>query len=279
MKLCMSQITTLPLKLEDDLPAFSAAGFRNIELSIEKVDRYIDEHSIQQLVDLLASLELHASGAIGLAPSGPALLLARGEAWNSYLPTLQSQFELCSKLGIEQIGIGADASKWLEDDKWHDNAVRNIREAASIADDYGLRIGLEFMSLGTPVGPFVLDNLRETRELVERVGHSAVGYNVDFFHHYRSGGTVAELRAVKASDLVSVHVTDVTAGEMSALTDSDRLLPGEGVAPVRDYRDALREAGYQDYWVLELLNEELWQREPGDVARLGKEAMERFASE
>lgn len=278
MKICMSEITTLPLPLSEDLPAFAKAGFRAVELSIDKTNRFIASSSLERLVGLLSDLEMTATGAIGLAPQGPALLLARGATFDDYLKLLREQFELCRALGIAQIGIGADASKWRDEEVWQPGAVANVKRAAEMAADNGIRIGLEFMSLGAPIGPFILDTLAETKAMVGEVDHPAVGYNIDFFHHYRGGGNVEELATADPARIIGVHVTDVGPRERQALGDGDRVLPGDGVLPVMDYRDALIAAGYDGYWVLELLNEALWKRDAVIVAEMGKRAMDQFAS-
>jgi sugar phosphate isomerase/epimerase len=278
MKIAMSQITTMPWPLGTDLPAFAKAGFRAVELQIDKVNRFVADSSVEALLDLLGELSLKPSGAIGLAPAGPALLLARGETFSAYLKSLRTQFELCRAIGLDQIGIGADATKWKSEENWQRQAVTNIREAARIADDLGVRIGLEFMSLGAPVGPFILDTLAETRELVAEADRSTVGYNLDFFHHYRSGGTIEELQTINPAELLGVHVTDVGPGDKATLGDGDRVLPGDGVAPVLGYRDALLGAGYEGYWTLELLNEPLWKLDPGEASRLGMASMQAFTA-
>jgi sugar phosphate isomerase/epimerase len=278
MKISMSQITTMPLPLVDDLPAFAAAGFDAVELQIDKVNRFVATSSVAALVDMLTKLGLKPTGAIGLAPSGPALLLSRGDEFKIYLGSLRLQIELCRQLGLDQIGIGADASKWKADDSWQTNAVSNVREAAKVADDNGVRIGLEFMSLGAPIGPFILDTLAETRKLVSDVDRPAVGYNIDLFHHYRGGGTVGELHTINPRDVVGIHVTDVGPGDKASLGDGDRVLPGEGVAPVLAYRDALLGVGYTGYWTLELLNEKLWTMDPNEASKLGMASMQAFAA-
>lgn len=269
MKLSISEITTLPSSLEDDVAAFSAAGFTAVELSLEKVGRYLATHSIEEMKRLLEQSGLTPNGAIGLAPSGPALLLSRGESFETYVEALREQLALCRTLGIKQIGIGADSAKWITEDDWMPGAIRNLRVAAAMAAEADMRIGLEFMSLDEPIGPFVLSSLEEARRIVDRVGSDSIGINIDYFHHYRSGGTVTELAAVPGTEIVDVHVTDVNGMPRHELGDGDRVLPGDGVLPLDAYRDAIMSTGYNGYWVLELLNEALWQKPPAEAARLG----------
>ena len=278
MKIAISQITTLPADLEVDLPAFAQAGFTAVELSLEKVNRFVAKKSIPALQEMLAELGLNAIGAIGLAPSGPALLLSRGTEFQSYFRSLKDQLALCRALGINQIGIGADASKWMGEDNWRAGAINNVKLAAELANDFGMRIGLEFMSLDVPIGPFVLDSLVSTQQITEVVAHPAIGINIDFFHHYRSGGSVEQLSKLTETQVVDVHVTDLAGGKILHLDDGARLLPGNGVLPLSQYRDAILATGYKGYWTLELLNKDLWSREVAETARLAADAMTSFAS-
>lgn len=278
MKIAISQITTLPADLELDLPAFARAGFTATELSLEKVNRFVAKKSIAALREMLVRLGLKAVSAIGLAPSGPALLLSRGSEFQAYFKSLKEQLALCRALDIDQIGLGADASKWALEDKWQAGAVKNVKLAAQLADDFSMRIGLEFMNLDAPIGPFVLDSLASTQQITEAVAHPAIGINLDFFHHYRSGGSVRELSKLEGQKIVNVHVTDVAEGQIQDLADSDRILPGEGVLPLEDYREAILATGYDGYWTLELLNKDLWLRDARDTAQLGADAMARFAA-
>jgi hypothetical protein len=100
VKIAISQITTLPADLDADLPAFAQAGFTSVELSLEKINRFIAKKSVTALQEMLAELGLNASGAIGLAPAGPALLLSRGTEFHSYIRSLEEQLVLCCALGI-----------------------------------------------------------------------------------------------------------------------------------------------------------------------------------
>jgi sugar phosphate isomerase/epimerase len=278
MRTGISQLTTYPSETEADLAAYCAAGFRAVELSLEKVERFLAAHSVDALRDLLDRHGLVASAAIGLAPSGPALLLSQRTARDDYFTSLRSQLELCRALRIPVLGIGADASRWMESDRWRPGAVENLRRAADMADGHGVRLAIESLSLDPPIGPFVLDSLRATLDLLDAAGDPRLGLSIDFFHHYRSGGTAAELAGLAATEIANVHVTDVKAGPLAALGDADRVLPGEGAAPVAAYRDAILSTGYDGYWTLELLNPDLWRLDPAEAAALSAAAMQRFTS-
>jgi sugar phosphate isomerase/epimerase len=161
----------------------------------------------------------------------------------------------------------------MREDNWQAGAIKNVKVAAELANDFGMRIGLEFMSLDVPIGPFVLDSLVSTQQITEAVAHPAIGINIDFFHHYRSGGSVQQLSELTGTQIVDVHVTDVAGGKSLPLDDGARVLPGKGILPLSEYREAILATGNKGYWTLELLNEDLWSREVAETAQLAADAM------
>lgn len=276
MKLAISEITTLPSDLDTDLQAFSATGWSAIELSIEKADRFLADRDTSALRARLDAHGLKAVAAIGLAPKGPGLMLARGPEAEEVLASVERQLRMCADLGIPCLGIGADPARDAFDG-WEEGAAGNFRAAGDLAAGLGVTIGVESLSLSPPVGPFLLETLAETQAFVERIGHPSVGINFDVFHFIRSGGTVEDIARVGSGRIVHVHMCDLP--EMARLDweDSHRVMPGDGVLDLDAIRTALLDLGYDGYWALELLNEDYWKQDPAEVARKGLDAMQRFA--
>jgi len=278
LKISISEITTLPADLETDVQAFAAAGWPAIELSLEKAGAYLVRHSLAALKALLADAALKPVAAIGLAPTGPGLLLARGHDFGAYMASLERQILMCEALAIPCLGIGADPTRNAGTADWRTGAIENTRRAGDLARAHGVTIGIEALSLDPPVGPFLLESLPETRAFVELVDHPAIRLNFDTFHFLRSGGTLGDIATLKPGQVVHVHVSDLPDMPREQWEDSHRLMPGDGVTPLRAIRDALIGLGYDGFWALELLNEDYWKGEPAAVARIGKAAMERFAA-
>jgi 2-keto-myo-inositol isomerase len=276
VKISISEITTLKASLEADLEAFAAAGWDALELSIEKADAYLAAHTLAELKALLANHGLKAVAAIGLAPKGPGVFLARGADFGAYMESLKRQVLMCENLAIPFLGIGADPARGVTGKDWVDGAVANVRVAADFAREHGITIGIESLSLGPPIGPFLLESLNETRAFVEKVDHPAVGINFDVFHFIRSGGTVQDIAAVKPGQIVHAHILDLPQMERLDWEDSHRVMPGDGALDLKGIRDALIASGFDGYWALELLNEDYWNRSPREVATIGKAAMEAF---
>jgi 2-keto-myo-inositol isomerase len=57
------------------------------------------------------------------------------------------------------------------------------------------------------------------------------------------------------------------------ISDSDRVYPGDGVAPLKAMLRDLRQLGFQGVLSLELFNREYWKQDALNVARTGLEKM------
>jgi 2-keto-myo-inositol isomerase len=61
-----------------------------------------------------------------------------------------------------------------------------------------------------------------------------------------------------------IHLNDYPhATDASTLNDSNRIYPGDGVAPLREILRDLRDNGFRGYLSLELFNRDYWTR-PAD---------------
>jgi sugar phosphate isomerase/epimerase len=58
-----------------------------------------------------------------------------------------------------------------------------------------------------------------------------------------------------------------------AITDADRVYPGDGVAPLGPMLRDLRDVGFDGYLSLELFNPTYWKQDPGLVVRTGLQKM------
>jgi sugar phosphate isomerase/epimerase len=105
-----------------------------------------------------------------------------------------------------------------------------LRPLCERAGAYGMDVGLEFLP-GTGI-----PDLATALRISEAVGHANLGVTVDTWHLARSGGTVAELRAIPSGRIKGFHLSDRAADEHSR-PDSEawgRLFPGAGALPLRD---------------------------------------------
>lgn len=124
-----------------------------------------------------------------------------------------------------------------------------LREVAVILGDHGIRLGLEYV--GTQLNlvakryPFV-HTMAEARELIAEIGRPNVGLVLDTWHWWTAGDTEDEIRALQASDIVSVDLNDAPRDiPKPQQKDGERELPlATGVIDTRVFMRALHATGF-----------------------------------
>ena len=90
----------------------------------------------------------------------------------------------------------------------------------------------------------------------------------DVFHTYKSTGRFEAFRLCGAETLGLFHLNDYPAmPARAAVTDSDRVYPGDGCAPLAAILRDLAAGGYRGALSVELFNSDYWTRPPAEVAR------------
>ncbi|MDQ2993156.1 MAG: sugar phosphate isomerase/epimerase, partial [Candidatus Eremiobacteraeota bacterium] len=144
-------------------------------------------------------------------------------------------------------------------------ARREFAELARYAQAHGVRIALEplnpsLMNLDTSVWA-----LADALDIVEDVGHPAFGLCVDTWNIWQSPGLNEAIQ--RAGDRIFlVQVSDWRA----PLGYYDRLVPGDGTIPLVPIVDAIRSAGYDGPYVVEIFSSEslpgsLWRADLDEV--------------
>ncbi|MBW7455585.1 sugar phosphate isomerase/epimerase family protein [Paenibacillus sepulcri] len=127
-------------------------------------------------------------------------------------------------------------------------ATRRIRICAQILGAYGIRLGLEFVGphhLRTAwKNPFIW-TLQETLDWIDAIGEPNVGLLFDSYHWYTNELTIADIEALRADQIVHVHINDAPDVPVSEAMDGGRIYPGEGVIDLGGFLRALHKIGYQ----------------------------------
>ncbi|MBI1845894.1 MAG: sugar phosphate isomerase/epimerase [Candidatus Rokubacteria bacterium] len=147
-----------------------------------------------------------------------------------------------------------------------ERAMRSIREVGDLAAAHRVRLALEFNSQAEQ-----WNTLGAVDALVRRAGHPHVGLLVDAYHLQRSGGKPADVTALRGEDIVYVQFSDV-APRTEPGVFLDRLPPGRGVVPFKEFFAAVRAVGYDSYCSYEAPNPAAWSRPADAVAREALEA-------
>ncbi|MDH7568658.1 MAG: sugar phosphate isomerase/epimerase, partial [Armatimonadota bacterium] len=97
---------------------------------------------------------------------------------------------------------------------------------------------------------------------------------LDVYHLHRGGSDPNGLKLLSGSALHVFHMNDYPAHvPREALTDADRVYPGDGDAPLDTILRDLHAIGFRGALSLELFNKSYWQQDALAVARTGLEKM------
>jgi 2-keto-myo-inositol isomerase len=148
-------------------------------------------------------------------------------------------------------------------------AAASLREAAGVAQAYGLRLAVEFSCVHD-----VINRLEKACEMVALADHSRCGLLLDAYHLARTGAGGRAFEDVPAKDIFAFHYSDCPSTPLPPNTKRpiDRLLPGKGIVRWREVFGLLREKNYSGYLSYEAPNPEQWQRAPEAVAQEAADA-------
>jgi sugar phosphate isomerase/epimerase len=168
--------------------------------------------------------EMQASGVrIGLAEGFGAWF---GAEW----PDARPKLDLMASLGAERI----NASTTDPDlGRCHDQLALLAEQTV----ERGMRFTIEFAPTTT------FPSLQAAIDLVEHIGRDKMGILVDAMHLFRSGSTIADFKAMDPELISYAQLCDAPLAPSAATYMEEamfeRLLPGEGELPLREWVAAL----------------------------------------
>jgi 2-keto-myo-inositol isomerase len=146
-------------------------------------------------------------------------------------------------------------------------AAASVTEVGDIAARHGVRVAVEFNSQCEQ-----LNTLASVREVLAKAAHPHVGLLLDAYHLGRSGARPGELDGVPGGDIAYVQFSDVPRHGLVRGQALDRLAPGQGSVPFKEFFAAIERSGYAGYCSYEAPNPAAWARDPAAVAREALEA-------
>ena len=96
----------------------------------------------------------------------------------------------------------------------------------------------------------------------------------DVYHMFRGGSGFDSLKMLNGNMIDLFHMNDYPGNKpRKEQDDSDRVYPGDGVAPLQQILVDLSRMGGEKILSLELFNRNYWKEDPLKVARTGLEKM------
>ena len=223
----IAHLTALHLPPVEFIRACSAAGYASVGLRVSSAGPGTIVYPLPAGSEALSEVRTVLRGEgmqlaeVEMVPLTPTLDPA------SVLPVLETGAEL-----------GATALGVMGDDPDRAALIDRFAAICDLADGFGMGVQIEFMRWRD------VANLQDALEIVRGAGKANGHILLDTLHHFRAGGSVAELGKIAAGVISVVQLCDAPAALPDSLTIVDearaaRLPPGEGDLPIREALQAL----------------------------------------
>jgi sugar phosphate isomerase/epimerase len=266
MKPALSQVTTLSAPFECDLEDYAAAACNSVELWLGKLETYLESHTLDDARRLIAD---HAV-TVPVASFQGGLLMSQGEARRAHWEHFGRRLEICRELGINTLVVAADVLGPLAQQDI-DRVQMSLRQAAEQAGRQGVRLALEFQAQST-----FLNNLQTAAAIVAETASPHLGLCLDAFHYYMGPSKEEDLGYLAAENLFHVQLCDISGVAREFAADADRILPGDGDFRLGPLVDRLRAIQYQGCVSVELMNPQIWEISPRQVAEVAITALRKL---
>ena len=260
--LSVNETTTFRWSFEEDVANYAAAAIPAIGVWRQKLSD-CGEAKARDLLKASGLKVSHLFWAGGFTGSD-------GRSFRSSLVDAEEALRVAASLGAGSLVVYSGARAGHT----HNHARRLFREAlghlAPLAQELNVALALEPMHPAC-AGEFTfLTSLSEVLDLIEAVGNPHVKIVLDTYHLGMDPGVVSRIGEI-CSRIAIVQLGDA---KQPPSPDQNRCRLGEGVVPLQEIVDALVAAGYDGFYDVELLGEEL---EPSDYHSLLDHAKDAFA--
>ena len=267
MKLALNGATTMKADLPTDIRAAAAAGFDYLEIWAAKLRRFLEHNSPQDVKALFDE-----SGVKPLSINSIEHITFREPpAYARIKAECQELSAIAAAIECPYVVVVPGKLPSISREEIISESAQVLTELAEIAGRHGVALAFEFLGQ-TDCSVQTLDL---AAEIVERVSLDNVGLVLDAFHFYAGGSTIEMIDALNAKRLFIFHIDDSEDLPRDQLTDAHRLLPGLGILPLREIIAAFRRIGYDRNVSVEIFRPEYWERDPFELAREAKAAVER----
>jgi sugar phosphate isomerase/epimerase len=241
--------------------AASKAGFHAVEPWIQELDAYTAKGgSLKDLGKRIADLGLTVEDAIAFNSVAVDDDAARATA----MEKLKVDMDKVAQIGGTRIAaVPGNARTPIS----LDNVAKYYREALELGEKMGVHPLCELWGTNPVLGP-----LSHGIYVTVAAGRPDASLLLDVFHLYKSGTAFTALKQINGAALHVLHVNDYPqVADSSTLNDSNRIYPGDGVAPYKEIFRDLRDNGFRGYLSLELFNKDYWAKGADENLKTGIE--------
>lgn len=264
---CLNTSTLMGQKLDiiELVEIAAKAGYTALEPWIRELDEYVKRGGdLKELGRRVRDRGLSVESVIGFFEWVVDDEAKRKKA----LEEAKRNFEMVQKIGGKRLAappVGATQQANLN----LPAAAERYRALLELGDSFGVVPQVELWGFSR-----ALSRLGEVAFVALESGHPKACLLLDVYHLYKGGSPLGGLKLLSGSSMFVLHFNDYPADPpRAAITDAQRVHPGDGVAPLKEILRTLRQMGYRGVLSLELFNRDYWKQDALSVARTGLEKM------
>lgn len=246
-----STLMAYELPVDQQIDLIAAAGFDGTELWMRDIQAYLEKGG--KAADLKEKLEagnLVLENIIGFSQWCDDDPEIRKEA----LEVLQKEMEVIAALGGGYIATPVMGVPQLDPARFDAYAER-YRSILDLGEQTGVYPLLELWGMGA------LHRVSDAAQIAMATGHPRAALLLDIYHVHRGGNSWDTVDMLNGARLPVIHMNDYPATPAwDALTDADRVLPGEGSCPFQTVIPKLYHAGFRGGFSVELFNKGYWSQ-------------------
>lgn len=255
--------------LVKDIQTAAKAGYDGVEVWINALQQYIEQGgNLRDLKAMVDDLGIKVENAIGFAP----WIVDDTTKRKAGLEQAKKEMEMLAAIGCYRLAAppaGATDIAGLD----LDQAAQRFCELIEVGKDSGVIPQLEVWGFSKN-----LHKLSQVLYVAAGCSNKNVRILPDIYHLYRGGSGFESLGLISGHAIEVFHMNDYPSGIASeAITDADRIYPGDGIAPVVEVLKTLKAMGGPKVLSLELFNRGYWEQDADKVAKTGLKKMKDLA--
>ena len=253
----MNGLTPTSSPLEAKMRGMKSLGYDGVGTSWWDLVSYFQERgSLSQLRMISQELKLPLT-AYGFVADGWAF--SNGAIRDHAVALAKSSLDLASAAGCQGAYLLGpfDCGDLRQ-------AAATFRELCHHAMQLEMTLALEFVGVSAQV-----NNLRVVRDFLEMADAKNGGVAIDTYHLFAGSSTLKDLEEFPTSQIQVVHLADAPADLSDPSIELNRLMPGEGELPLKEFIKILDSKGFDGYWHLECIKGSDYASDLAEVARHG----------
>lgn len=244
-RLSINEMTTYRWSFEEDVNRYHAAGINAIGVWRQKLSDFGEEKGIELLAEtgLNVSSILWAGGFTG----------SDGRSHRDSIDDARDAIRLAAAVKADCLVVYSGS----RGGHTHNHARRLIKgalsELAPLAGELGVTLAIEPMHKGCAGEWTFLTSLTDTLELLDAVASPHVKMTFDSYHLGFEDAVVEQLPTI-APRVGIVHLGDA---KIPPVGEQNRCRLGDGILPLASIVQQLESAGYDGWFEVELMGEEI----------------------